>query len=39
MTFVLFGGWILIAIGIATLFSLPPKKGAESAAPAETATA
>lgn len=24
-TFVLIGGWILIAIGVATLFSLPPK--------------
>ena len=27
-TFVLIGGWILIAIGVATLFSLPPKKAA-----------
>jgi uncharacterized membrane protein HdeD (DUF308 family) len=27
-TFVLVGGWILIAIGIATLFSLPPKSQA-----------
>ncbi|MFM2353354.1 MAG: hypothetical protein RLZZ608_760, partial [Actinomycetota bacterium] len=32
VTFVIFGGWILIAIGVATLFSLPPKKGAEKAA-------
>lgn len=32
VTFVIFGGWILIAIGVATLFSLPPKKGAEVAA-------
>jgi uncharacterized membrane protein HdeD (DUF308 family) len=32
VTFVIFGGWILIAIGVATLFSLPPKKGAEGAA-------
>lgn len=39
VTFVLFGGWILIAIGIATLFSLPSKKGAETAAPVETAAA
>ena len=39
VTFVLFGGWILIAIGVATLFSLPPKKGAESATPVETASA
>lgn len=31
VTFVIFGGWILIAIGVATLFSLPPKKGAEVA--------
>jgi hypothetical protein len=28
---VIFGGWILIAIGVATLFSLPPKKTAEAA--------
>lgn len=27
-TFVLIGGWILIAIGVATLFSLPPNKTA-----------
>ncbi len=27
-TFVLIGGWILIAIGVATLFSLPPTKTA-----------
>lgn len=27
-TFVLVGGWILIAIGVATLFSLPPKSQA-----------
>lgn len=27
-TFVLIGGWILIAIGVATLFSLPPKSQA-----------
>lgn len=39
VTFVLFGGWILIAIGVATLFSLPPKKGTDTAAPAETAAA
>lgn len=39
VTFVLFGGWILIAIGVATLFSLPPKKGAESATSVETASA
>lgn len=39
VTFVIFGGWILIAIGVATLFSLPPKKAAEVAAPAETAAA
>jgi uncharacterized membrane protein HdeD (DUF308 family) len=37
VTFVIFGGWILIAIGIATLFSLPAKKGA--AAPVEAASA
>lgn len=34
VTFVIFGGWILIAIGIATLFTLPPKTSAEAAAPA-----
>ena len=39
VTFVIFGGWILIAIGVATLFSLPPKKGAEKAAVAESAAA
>jgi uncharacterized membrane protein HdeD (DUF308 family) len=39
VTFVIFGGWILIAIGVATLFSLPPKKGAEAAAPVEAASA
>lgn len=37
VTFVIFGGWILIAIGIATLFSLPAKKGAD--APVEAASA
>lgn len=37
--FVIFGGWILIAIGVATLFSLPPKKSATTAAPAEVAAA
>ena len=31
--FVIFGGWILIAIGVATLFSLPPKKTAGAATP------
>ena len=39
VTFVIFGGWILIAIGIATLFSLPAKKGADAAAPVEVASA
>lgn len=39
VTFLIFGGWILIAIGIATLFSLPPKKGAAAAAPVESAAA
>lgn len=39
VTFVIFGGWILIAIGIATLFSLPAKKGADVAAPVEAASA
>lgn len=29
-TLVLVGGWILIAIGIATFFSLPPKKKADA---------
>lgn len=28
--FLIFGGWILIAIGVAALFSLPPKKSAET---------
>ncbi|MBA4247172.1 MAG: hypothetical protein C0444_02610 [Microbacterium sp.] len=37
VTFVIFGGWILIAIGVATLFSLPPKKGAEVATEAAAA--
>ncbi len=32
-TLVLVGGWILIAIGIATFFSLPPKATAEAAKP------
>lgn len=35
--FVIFGGWILIAIGVATLFSLPPKKSAEAAAQVDAA--
>lgn len=39
VTFVLFGGWILIAIGIATLFTLPPKKSASAPAPVESAAA
>lgn len=40
VTFLIFGGWILIAIGVATLFTLPPKKEkAAAAAPAETAAA
>ncbi|MFN4001977.1 HdeD family acid-resistance protein [Microcella sp.] len=39
VVFLITGGWILIAVGIATLFSLPPKKGAEAAAPVETAAA
>jgi uncharacterized membrane protein HdeD (DUF308 family) len=30
--FVILGAWILIAIGVATLFSLPPKKSAAAAA-------
>lgn len=37
VVFLITGGWILIAVGIATLFSLPPKKPAESAAPVEAA--
>ena len=37
--FVIFGGWMLIAIGIATLFSLPSKKADEKAAPVEAAAA
>lgn len=37
--FVIFGGWILIAIGVATLFSLPPKKTAANSAPVDVATA
>lgn len=40
VTFVLFAGWILIAIGVATLFSLPPKAEKSSeAAPAQTPAA
>lgn len=40
VTFVLFAGWILIAIGVATLFSLPPKAQASSeVAPAQTPAA
>ena len=39
VTFVIFGGWILIAIGVATLFSLPSKKGANTPAPVEAASA
>jgi len=39
VTFLIFGGWILIAIGVATLFSLPPKKGAAAAAPLDAAAA
>jgi uncharacterized membrane protein HdeD (DUF308 family) len=35
-TLVLVGGWILIAIGIATFFSLPPKKYAITEAASET---
>jgi hypothetical protein len=38
-TLVLVGGWILIAIGIATFFTLPPKKSAAVEAPSETAAA
>lgn len=38
VTFLIFGGWILIAIGVATLFTLPPKTPkADAAAPAESA--
>ena len=39
VTFLIFGGWLLIAIGVATLFTLPPKKSAAAEAPAETASA
>ena len=39
VTFVIFGGWILIAIGVATLFSLPSKKSSAAAAPIEAAAA
>ena len=34
-TFIIFGGWILIAIGVATLFAVPSKKRAAAAAPAD----
>lgn len=38
VTFLIFGGWILIAIGVATLFTLPPKAPkTDAAAPAESA--
>jgi uncharacterized membrane protein HdeD (DUF308 family) len=34
-TFIIFGGWILIAIGVATLFAVPSKKRVAAAAPAD----
>jgi len=39
VTFLIFGGWILIAIGVATLFTLPPRAAKAAAAPAEQAAA